>query len=132
VAPCTHCLLPLPDPVQGEQPWTLEGPAGVETVVLLADEGQPWTDLPALLSRGAGILPAAVPLGTLTDPQRGCWFTCRQEEFAVSEKKGVNLAAAPVRDPIFQIHSFLRRQLGPHVRLIQAVSFANLGQGVPS
>jgi hypothetical protein len=40
--------------------------------------------------------------------------------------------AAPVCDPIFQMHSFLRRSCGTEVRLMQTVSFANLGEGARS
>jgi hypothetical protein len=36
------------------------------------------------------------------------------------------MGGEPVRDPIFQIHSFLRDRVGDRFHLVSAVSFANL------
>jgi serine/threonine protein kinase len=121
-APCAHLLLPLPDPAHSEQPWTLGGPAGMETVVLLVEDA-PRRDIPELLARG---LPGPIPLSALGEPARSYWFSCRREELGAGQR-GPNLAGKPHHDPIFQVHSFLRRRLGPHVGVVQAVSFANLG-----
>jgi hypothetical protein len=130
-APRAQLLLPQPDPMRGYQPWALNGEAGVETVVLVAQEGGPRADLPGLFTAGLAARPLRPALEGLPQRERGYWFTSRAEEHAPGTR-GLNLSP-DFHDPIFQIHSFLREQLGARVPLLRAVSFANLGrEGGPS
>jgi hypothetical protein len=124
--PVERLLLPRPEGKHGYQPWELTGPAGVETLVLLArpdalpegfraDLPEELEDMPRLLA------PEALP-----DRARGYWFTCREEECDAATR-AVKRPAEPVRDPLFQVQSLLRDRLGARFRLIRAVSFVNLG-----
>jgi hypothetical protein len=127
-------FLPLPEADGTYRPWTLTGPSGVETLVLLAHaDPLPESAVRKLSGRLSGFgRPGDV--GDLADPSRGYWFTCREEEYtrgtriaAGSDYKGVDFRGAPLHDPIFQIHSLMRDRLGDRFHLIRAVSFANLG-----
>jgi hypothetical protein len=127
-------FLPPPGPNGTYRPWTLTGPSGVETVVLLAyTEPLPESAVQKLSGRLSGFgRPGTV--GDLPDVSRGYWFTCREEEYVAglrraldSDLKGVDFGGEVPRDPIFQIHSLLRDRLGDRFGLIQAISFANLG-----
>jgi hypothetical protein len=127
-------FLPPPGPDGTYCPWTLTGPAGVETLLLLA-HADPLPD--SMVRKLSGRLSGFGPLGTvadLLDPARGYWFTCREEEWARgtktvpgSDPRGVDFGGPRIRDPIFQIHSLVRDRLGDRFHLIRAVSFANLG-----
>jgi serine/threonine protein kinase len=123
--PCDRLLLPLPDPERGEQPWELEGPPGVETVVLVA-KNHPRFDPLALLPVGGGRVARALPLSASVDRERASWFPSRQEEGGPATR-GVNRTPAAMEDPVAQVHAFLRREFSPHASLVRAVSFANVG-----
>jgi hypothetical protein len=133
--PIQRRLFPPQEPDGTYRPWTLTGPAGVETLVLLAHaDPLPQSVVGKLSGRLSGLgRPGSV--SDLPDPSRGYWFTCRAEECGsargerlVEEKeKGVGFGGAPIRDPLFQIRSLVRDRLGDRFHLIRAVSFANLG-----
>ena len=113
--------------------WPIGGPAGVETLVLLARDDEPLS--PDEYEDFRGWLPARFPrLAALPNPAQPRWLTCRQEE---CEATGGGVrgfgAARPPADPLFQLDTLLRERLGPRFRLVQAVSFTNLGpKGVQS
>src|SRR5262249_36584151 len=121
--PVAHLLLPHPDASYGT--WPLHGPAGVDTLVLLARD----TPLPGKVrARLRGRLRGFAGRGdlrVLPDPPREYWFTCRDEEAAVGTRAVGFGAFAPTGDALFQLHSGLRDQLGAsgRFRLIRAVSF---------
>jgi serine/threonine protein kinase len=124
----THLLLPEATPDGGYGAWPIRGPAGVETLVLMAREeplsGSERAKLP-------GRLPARIrPLEALPDPGTAYWCTCRKEEgpaAAAGGTRGFGLDVQIPRDPLFQIDSLLRDKLGSHFHLVRAVSFTNLG-----
>ena len=94
----------------GGEVWPINGPAGVETLVLLARE-EPLTAEER--SRPAW-LPARFPrMAALPDPSRPRWLTCREEECLSSRpwQKGFDARPRPLADPLFQIDSLLRNRL---------------------
>jgi hypothetical protein len=105
----------------------IRGPAGVETLVLLARDDEP-------LSLGEhedfrGWLPARFrPLGPLSNPAQPRWREWREEECETGGGVRGFGPARPAADPLFQLDTLLRERLGPRFRLVQAVSFTNLGQ----
>jgi hypothetical protein len=127
--PAPRLLLPLRVSGQPYRPWQLDDQPGLETVILLAEPGRPRVDVPQLISEGLGRAAPRAPLPSREQQRRGYWFTCRAAECLGDGLKGINLQAATPADPVFQVHSFLRDQLGLRFPLIQAVSFANVGKG---
>jgi serine/threonine protein kinase len=120
-SPCSELILP-----GGGEVLPISGPAGVETLVLMARD-EPLS--PGERQRLPGWLPARFPrLASLPNPARPRWLVCRQEECqpAGSSHKGIG-PPRPASDPLFQIDALLRERLGPRFRLVQAVSFTNLG-----
>jgi hypothetical protein len=108
----------------------ISGPAGVETLVLLAREGEPLS--PGEHADFRGWLPARFPrLGALPNPAQPRWLTYRQEEYEATGPGTRSFGPArPPADPLFQFDTLLRERLGPRFRLVQAVSFTNLGPKV--
>jgi serine/threonine protein kinase len=122
-------LLPRPQAGQGYRAWKLDDLPGLETVILLAEPEGPRADVPGLFSEALGRAAPRAPLPPRERQGRGYWFSCRAAELMAHGRKGINLQAGPPSDPVFQVHSFLRDQLGLRFPLIQAVSFANVGKG---
>jgi predicted Ser/Thr protein kinase len=116
--------LRLPDPATGKSSWVIkEGPAGMETLLLLVREDSPLprdVDLKALLS-GLGKQPRP-------DPRSVVYF----EDFrpiAGGGKRGPNLFDVSRRDdPVVATQRELRRRLGNLFSYSTAASFANLGK----
>lgn len=105
----------------------INGPAGVETLVLLARDDEPLSADEH--ERFSGWLPARFPrLQSLPDPAQPRWLRCRREECeaAGAGVRGIGMPRAPA-DPLFQLDTLLRDRLGPRFRLVQAVSFMNDG-----
>jgi hypothetical protein len=119
----------------------IEGAAGVETLVLLARD-EPLSRNERLKFSG-WLPPDRFPeLKALPSPARPRWLTLRREESEQQEReekereqrqgkedgrvRAVGQPRVP-KDPLFQFETILRERLGPRFRLIQAVSFTNVG-----
>jgi hypothetical protein len=129
LAPVSSLQLPQDDPERGPQSIPLEGPAGTESVVLLArltpldhPLNALWPNLSEGLEGQLGDAVAKLP----PDPARGYEFTCRQEEFADSTK-GPGKPMPVSDDPLALLQLVLREGVGRHFALVHALSFANRG-----
>ena len=97
-------LLPLSEAGQGYESWQVDTPAGMETIVLLADE-QP---LPPEFRRLPHLLTGFPQAARLPDPERVHWFECRDRDCLQKEKSRLSFTKAPVADPVYQIQTRLR------------------------
>src|SRR5207248_287690 len=102
----------------------LAGPAGTETIILLARTSSLTEDVSRHLPPDVRGALAPVVKQMPPDRRRAYDFTCRQEEFAGGLK-----APAPAAgdEPLAQVQALLRHCWGPHFALIRAISFANRG-----
>jgi hypothetical protein len=116
--------LPADDPVKGPQWIPLEGPAGTETVVLLARVAPLDRPLGDLLAGTLG--PRLASTGLPPDPVRAYEFTCRQEECPGDVRGPGKPEPASTYPALVQL--LLRDSLGPHFTLVRALSFANRGR----
>jgi hypothetical protein len=120
VASITRLLLPT---LTGT--WSIDTPAGVETLVLMARE----TPLPERVSNEFPQMMTGFPRqATGPFPDRDHWFECRDVECLPGGGTKLNIDVEPIQDPIFQIQTLLREKLGSRFSLIRAVSFANVGK----
>lgn len=126
--PVRGLRLPPRDGKGKQSTWRVQGLAGVETFVLLADEhalsDETAADLPSRL-RG---FPRLTELSPPRDPACDYWFTSRLEECLGVGLKALDFTEEPIKDPIYQVHSLLRERLGDRFGLIRAVSFFKRGE----
>jgi hypothetical protein len=104
--------------------WSIDTPAGVESVLLLA-RAEPLPE--RLLAQMPGRLAGFPRLLSLPDPGRVFWFECRPGDDDAATRKRLNVHADPIRDPLLLMDLFLREKLGGVFDVIRAMSFASSG-----
>jgi serine/threonine protein kinase len=111
-------------PETADQGWPMKGPAGMETLMLLARE----SPLPADVDL-AGLL-AGLPKVPLQDPRALVCFADGQMVTRLQDAdRGPNFfGAQQIDDPVLKTQRELRDRLGSHFELNRAVTFANQGE----
>jgi hypothetical protein len=130
LAVASSLLVPADDPVQGPQWLPLEGPAGTETVVLLARTVPLDRPQESQLPQMGGALETRLREAAQkmpSDPARAHEFTYRQEEI-VNRTRGPGKPVPVSDDPLALLQLLLRDHLGPYFTLVRALSFANRGR----
>jgi len=117
--------VPEYDPVLGWKDIPLEGPAGTETIVLLARTAPLSEDVSRHFPPGLQDVLGRALKQMPPDPRRAYEFLGSQEGAGGLRGPGKALASA---DPLSQVQALLRDCLGPHFALIRALSFANRGR----
>ncbi|NQU23408.1 MAG: protein kinase [Candidatus Nealsonbacteria bacterium] len=99
--------------------WPMQGPSGMETLVLLARE----TPLPADVQLQE--LFSGFPIQKIQDPRAIVWLD-KGEIVDTVERKPQFFNPQEIDDPVLVTQRLLAERLGPHFQLVRAVSFANV------
>ncbi|HUT13598.1 MAG TPA: protein kinase [Thermoguttaceae bacterium] len=99
--------------------WPMQGPAGMETLVLLA-RGTPLPHDIELRELFAGF-----PVQEIQDPRAIVWLD-KGEVVDTVEREPQFFNPQEIDDPVLTTQRLLSERLGPHFQLIRAVSFANV------
>ena len=116
----THVELPGYDVATGLAGWPIEGPPGIETLVLMAKEKQ--------LSRGFRLRERLLdfpPRTIVVDPTSIAEFECRRSDRLGDARRmpiGID-KPSPIRDVMLERHTLLRDRLAAYFVLIKAFSF---------
>ncbi len=110
-------------PETADQGWPMKGPAGMETLMLLARESPLPDDVD--LAR----LLAGLPKAPMQDPRSLVCFADGQMVTRLQDAdRGPNFSGPQqIDDPVLQIQREIQKKLGPLFQLNQAVSFAKQG-----
>jgi hypothetical protein len=118
----------LPEVVDGVvKGWEVEGPPGMETLILLARESPlpPEVDLRELFS--------GLPRQTEQTPRALVWFADwnlvpREDQHEHEHVRGPQFFnPQAIEDPVLQTETLLRQRLSRYFAMMRAVSFANRG-----
>jgi uncharacterized protein DUF4384 len=120
--PLDHLTLPPSTTSQNNDKWGIDGPAGVETLVLMVNE-KPLSD--TSLVRLPSVF-AELPVRTaMADKHTPFSFVCRNTQNVHQER--LVFDSEPITNPLDKFHEVLQDRLSSRCSLVQAVSFANQG-----
>jgi hypothetical protein len=114
--------LKLPE-ADGDVGWPMDdGPAGMETLLLMARE----TRLPADVDL-AGLV-AGLPPQTFQDERAAVWFENGEVVSSEQGRRPNLFDATRIDDPVLQMQALLKDKLRPYFTYTRAVSFACRGR----
>jgi len=111
-------------PEAADEGWPMQGPRGMETLVLLA------RDVPLPADLRLETLLAGLPRQPCQDPQGILWFENGRPVAAAADPLRGPSFSEPLKiaDPVLQTQELLRRRLTPYFPVLRAVSVANQGE----
>lgn len=114
-------------PERADNGWPVEGPGGMETLVLLARR----EPMPAGLDLAAKL--ARLPRQPMLDSRALAWFdNGRLVTRQTDPVRGLGLdKERQIHDTILQTQRLIKERLGPHFSLIRSVSVASKGNEMP-